>query len=963
MGKYFIITFLFVFWGNAVFGQYFSTGEDPARLRWRQISTLNFQLIYPDDFEEQAQKLANYFEKVYKYGGNSLNHNPRKISIIFHTQTVKSNGLVGWAPRRVEIFTPPHQAIYAQDWLEQLAIHEFRHVVQIDKIHSQLPGIIKLILGEHVSALITGAYLPFWFLEGDAVVTETALSNFGRGRLPSFLMEHRAQVVEKGVFSFDKAFNRSYRDFVPDHYKLGYHLVGEARAKYGYQLWDNAINRITQKPWSLTPFNRSLRIQTGMNQQQLYQSVFDSLHNVWKNEDKTAMPTQSKTLIATTPVYTNYQYNHVLPSNDIITLKTGFDKIPQFIRIGKDGKETFLFTPGQIFDESVGYRENLIVWSEFVPDLRWTHRGRSILKIFDTEDYSVTSLFPENKCFAPSISPDKQYVAVVEVNSENNYYLTVYSTLSGALIKRYQLPDNNYIFSPAWKNDSELAVIVLTRNGKELALVNPFEEKFEWLLDAKMGEIKQLLFNNGNLYFISGYSGKDELWRKAFPDKSIHQISKARFGHAYPAFNQDGSVVLSDYTSSGYQLIRIEKPLIEITKIDEVQEANFLLADALSGQEQGIINFDKADTLRYNSTNYYKGMNLFKVHSWAPLVIDVNTYDIQPGFSVNSQNLLGTTETTLGYKWNLSENTGKYFVNFEYRGWYPIFKFEAESGKRRSEYYEIQVLINQAGQVIRQDTTVKEFTWSERRISLNSRVPLNLTRGVWHRLLQPELKYDLTLFEHNTSTPAGFIHGNMQTLAYRIYYHQILRQAYRDLLPDWGIVTDISFRHSPLGKVNVGNLISGQFRAYLPGLSANHGFTLYAGIQQRVRGEKYGFGDVVRMPRGWNSANNNQFTSVSAEYRLPLFYPDKNIGRWVYIRRVKAAFFGDYAWLSGNIYKNGNIEGSFSREVSSVGLDLTTDINVLRLYAPASAVLRTIYIPEKNRFNFEFLFSIDFTSF
>jgi hypothetical protein len=139
MGKYLIFTFLLVFWGNAVFGQYFSTGEDPARLRWRQISTLNFQLIYPDDFEEQAQKLANYFEKVYKYGGNTLNHNPRKISVIFHNQTVKSNGLVGWAPRRMEIFTPPHQAIYAQDWLEQLAIHEFRHVVQIDKIHSQLP--------------------------------------------------------------------------------------------------------------------------------------------------------------------------------------------------------------------------------------------------------------------------------------------------------------------------------------------------------------------------------------------------------------------------------------------------------------------------------------------------------------------------------------------------------------------------------------------------------------------------------------------------------------------------------------------------------------------------------------------------------------------------------------------------------------------------------------------------------
>jgi hypothetical protein len=963
MRKLFTIIFLNILCGIAVNGQYFSTGEDPARLNWRQISTLNFQLIYPDDFEEQAQKLANYFEKVYKNGSNTLNHNPRKISIIFHNQTVKSNGLVGWAPRRMEIFTPPHQAIYGQDWLEQLAIHEFRHVVQIDKIHSQLPGIIKIILGEQGSALVTGAYLPFWFLEGDAVVTETALSNFGRGRLPSFLMEHRAQVVEKGVLSFDKAFNRSYRDFVPDHYKLGYHLVGETRVRYGAQLWENAINRIAKKPLSITPLNRSLKIQTGMNQQQLYHSVFDSLFKVWKKEDLETLPTISKTLKAATKAYTSYRYNHILPAQDIITLKTGFDKIPQFIRIDKNGRETILFTPGQIFDESVGYRENLVAWSEFVPDMRWTHSGRSILKIFNTEDYSLKTLFPEFKCFAPAISPDKQYVAVVEVNSENNYYLSAYSTSSGALIKRYQLPDNNYIFSPAWKNDSELAIIVLTRKGKEIALVNPFEETIEWLLNAEMGEIKQLLFNNGDLYFISGFSGKDELWRMTFPDQSLHQISKARFGHAFPAFTEDGRTILSDYTANGYQLISIEKSSFEMVAKDQVQEANFLLADALSGQEQGIINFDEADTLRYNSTNYHKALNLFKVHSWAPLVIDVNSYDIQPGVSINSQNLLGTTESTLGYKWNLSENTGKYFVNFEYRGWYPILKFEAETGKRRSDYTEIQVFKNQTGQVIRQDTIVKEFTWSEKRLSLNSRVPFNLTRGAWFRLLQPELKYDLTLFEHNTSTPAGFINGDMQTLAYRLYYHQVLRQAYRDLLPDWGIVSDISYRHSPVGSVNVGNIVSGQLRAYVPGLWANHGVSLYAGIQKRERGEKYGFGDVVRMPRGWNSTNNNQLTSISAEYRLPLFYPDINFGRWVYFRRVKAAIFGDYAWLSGNIYKNGNIEGTFSREVSSVGIDLTSDINVLRLYAPANAGLRTTYIPERNKFNFEFLFSIDFTSF
>ncbi|HKL33490.1 MAG TPA: hypothetical protein VJ919_13195, partial [Tangfeifania sp.] len=216
-----IVLFLLIIAVKFLFAQYFQTGQDPASINWRQLSTNNFQLIYPDYYEEQAQELAAKLEKVYEYGSYSLNHKPRKISVILHTQTVVSNGLVGWAPKRAEFYTTPHQSIYPQDWLEQLVLHEFRHVVQIDKINNLIPGLIKAILGEQGTALIFGAYLPWWFIEGDAVVTETALSKHGRGRFPSFLMEHQAQVVQKDVFTYDKAYFGSYRDFVPNHYKLG----------------------------------------------------------------------------------------------------------------------------------------------------------------------------------------------------------------------------------------------------------------------------------------------------------------------------------------------------------------------------------------------------------------------------------------------------------------------------------------------------------------------------------------------------------------------------------------------------------------------------------------------------------------------------------------------------------------------------------------------------------------------
>ena len=174
------ILFLIVFCNIAILSnaQYFQTGQDPASIKWRQINTENFQIIYPDYYETQAYRLARVLEEVYKYGAYSLNYNPNKFSIILHTQTVNSNGLVAWAPKRSEFYTTPHQGIYPQDWLEQLAIHEFRHMVQVDKLNSELPGLIKAIFGEQITALIFGTYLPWWFIEGDAVVLETALSNY-----------------------------------------------------------------------------------------------------------------------------------------------------------------------------------------------------------------------------------------------------------------------------------------------------------------------------------------------------------------------------------------------------------------------------------------------------------------------------------------------------------------------------------------------------------------------------------------------------------------------------------------------------------------------------------------------------------------------------------------------------------------------------------------------------------------
>lgn len=944
--------------------QYFQTGQDPASIKWRQINTVNFQLIYPDYYELQAQKLAYILEQVYQFGSYTLNYTPRKISVILHTQTVKSNGLVAWAPKRAEFYTTPHQDIYPQDWLEQLALHEFRHVVQVDKINSEVPKLISLIFGEQGTALIFGAYLPWWFTEGDAVIAETALGHYGRGRFPSFLMEHKAQVLDKGIYSYDKAYNGSYKNYVPGHYQLGYYLVGNANARYGSDVWDSVLTRVGKHPLSFTPFNTALKRKTRFDKVQLYFSVFDSLKNMWQASDEKYHSIPINVISMDNRRYTSYTYNYWINDSTLVAYKTSLDEIPSFVTIDSNGREKKIFHPGTIFNESVSYRDNLIVWSEHIPDLRWSHSGKSLIRIFNIQSKNSIEIKPEFKCFSPSISHDKKKLALVETDFSSNYYLSVYSIPEGKLLKRIQTTDNNYLFSPEWIGDDNLALIILTEKGKRLVSVNLQDEVFRILIDRDLGDIKQLRFSEPELYFVCSYSGKNGLYSYNLDSGEINFLYEPRFGVESPALlDGNNKFALSDYTSNGFRIIVINKDATQPVPLAQVEKGTYALADVLAKQEPGIPDFTyPKDSLQYPSKKYHKAAHLFNFHSWAPAFVDVNAFQITPGASIMSQNKLGTAETTLGYKWDTEGKTGKFYARYSFKGWYPIIDAEINSGKNASKYWLVNQITNQNDEIVRQDTSLERYTWNATSANLNIRVPFLLNKGVFNRALQPEIQYDFTYHGHDSSTPEDFFHGNYQSVSYRLYFHQLLKQSIQDVYPNFGVVVDALYRNSPLGTTRLGSLTAFQSNLYLLGLIPNHGIRLYSGIQKKNISGAFGFSEVIRFPRGWGKINTTEMYSFGADYKLPLLYPDFNLGSLVYIQRIKASLFADYARLKGNIYKEGNVVGRYDKQISSTGVELTGDVNFLRFYAPANIGVRASYLPELRSMYFDFLFSIDLTS-
>ncbi|WP_430971990.1 hypothetical protein [Sunxiuqinia rutila] len=948
----------------AGYSQYFSTGQEPANIRWRQINTVHFQLIYPEDYEAKAQQVASIFEKVYEFGYRTLEHPPRKISVILHTHTVKSNGLVAWSPKRVELFTTPHQAIYAQDWLEQLAIHEFRHVVQMDKIQQELPDILPILFGEQAAALAVGAYLPFWFIEGDAVVTETALSHAGRGRKASFLMENKAQSIENGLYSFDKAYLGSYKDFVPNRYKFGYWMVGGVRQAYGPQVWSSILTEIARKPLSISPVNRVLRRETGLNQKDLYQKLFENYKSKWTDELSQLEQTTVRPLTPVPKFPTQYTQAYARNDSTIIAYKQSRSDLDRIVKI-VSGKEQVVTTPGQIFQESFSGEGNMLIWSERRPDVRWTHADRSVIVVYNMANGRKQEFRYENKLFSPRISLKQLRFAAVEVDKTNRYFLSVFNLISGERIQQFGLDGNPFLFTPCWdQQGNKLFFVMLTSNGKSLASLNVNTSEVTKLVEGGFHEIRNPYFENGTIYFTGSFTGIDNIYAYRFDSGKTEQLSSVPFGADYPIRLQN-EILFSNYTSMGYQLANLSTSHFLNKPLTNIQPKKYELAKALAQQEGKVLDFEQEEDVTYPSKKYNKLAHIFNFHSWAPVYVDVDDNEVRPGVSLFSQNKLGTAETRLGYEYNWEEEAGKYILGFQYSGFFPVFDFELTSGKRNADFNVIrQVSVpTTTGYTMVNDTVRENIEWKELGFNGQVFIPLRFSQGKYSQYIRPAVEYTYQKVAHTSTTPEGFYKGYYHSISYQLYLQNTIARSELDLQPRWAQIVDLSYRDGLSGGNDVGSLSAIESYLFFPGLFGNHGIKIYNGYQQKESGTSVTFGNTVRFPRGYNSFQNNEMYTGGIDYVMPLFYPDWNLGRLLYLKRLRTSFFFDYSQANGNIYSDeGEIVARYSSQMKSLGVELMGDGHFLRLISPVSAGVRCAFIPDSKNFYLQMLFSVSLDS-
>ncbi|WP_262246734.1 TolB family protein [Parapedobacter soli] len=898
-----MILLLSCIYSHPVLSQIFDNDQYPASVKWRQIQTPHFQLIYPSEFEDEAQQLASKLLVHRERVSETLGKKPRKISIILQNQTVESNGNVQLAPRRSEFYTTPPQQGNFQNWLDNLAIHELRHVVQFDK----LTGYLRAPFFEQLALAIFGVTLPSWFFEGDAVVAETELSNAGRGRLPSWEMPFRANLLSDKKYSYQKDYLGSLKDVTPGFYELGYFMNSTLQERFGESIVDSLMTRMAKLPIRPYNFTNSLRKYIGYGTRKWHGEVTGILRQKWQAQLRENAPVNYPVLPQQTDGKpANWLLPQALPNGHIIALYQGAHKVPTIVSIDSSGEQADVVKTGRQTEPNFSYAAGKIVWDEIRRDSRYGKRTYSIINVYDLQKKSYRQLTRRSRYFSPTLNPDGTQVAAVAIDESNQVSLVILDIGTGKPIAHFPTPQNILLQTPAFDpTGTKIVATGISEKGAAIIELDIPTASYSYLLDWQLQQIERPVYAGNRIVFKAHFNGIDNLYALT-QQHQIQQLTSAQFGAFNPSIDAAGNRIwFNNYQVSGHRIshLKISNPPINHFKAPVSQENASMVPDT-------------SETKIWPSTAYNSFKNLVNFHS---LSVDntnlANINDIKPGIYWLSDDLLNTAQIRVGYQYDSDIRASQYSASVAYNRFFPKFSLAYTNRGQLG----VARVTSDAGQ----DTI--SFRWRENTATLRMDIPLVFYRlnHVFNAGVSAATSYTS---RYGLSAPQfreQFIDGIRFPMHYQAYFNHNVRQSTLDLGPRWGQNASITYRHFPFDGSLSGEHLALRTAFYFPGLWPHH--SLFARFSYQRASGTYLLHNDIPLVSGYDRllpvpVNN----TLLFNYRFPIAYPDWAIGPLAYIKRFKGGAFADFQ----------NVRTGTPFQPRTFGLELRADMNLLRFYLP-----------------------------
>ena len=918
----------------SVRGQYYDWGRSPQGIRWRQAKTGFGKIVYPDYYSANAARMANYLDTIRPSISYGFRYGPLRLPVIMHTENFVSNGLVLWAPLRMEIEAIPSVAPFAEPWLKQLATHEYRHAVQYGNLYRGFMKGIGWVVGQQ-AGLLSSVLVPIWFLEGDAVMAETQMSSFGRALQPSFTIEYRAYLTEgEKKFPLDKWFCGSFKDFVPDHYQFGYQLAAWSRERYGDDMWSRVMEYGARRPYTILTTKWALKRYYRTSVDEIARNTLDDLARFWRSQP---VEENSARIVPTvTTSYTVYDAPMRLDDTTLLALKKDMDRTNRIVAVDlRTNRENKLFSTGSVHTVPV-LRDSVLYWSEYRSSTLWEQRVLSRVCRYDLRTGRRNVLRSRGTAFYPVPMPDGR-LATISYDYTGRYRLDLDGNVN------FPFPENTSVHGLAYDDRTgTMAFIALDDRGMWIGRIDLGSGEIGAITQPSRVSVYNLRAGSGHLSFNSIASGKDEIHLYDLEKGEEYRVSRSRYGSVAPsAPDGSGELFFTTYSLDGYRLACQRTDSDSLIRVPyRVLPENTVNPPRRKWNVMDIDTVTVSDEFRQGTSvgRFRKGLHLFRPHSWAPWdfnpfhIADENRIDMGFGATVMSQDLLSSTTGYLAYGYAGGRGS-RWRGTIDYAGLAPRFSLSFEYGGGNQLVYGDRTLLPDG-------LKLKRYF----QINLYASLPMTLSSGYHIRTLTPfaELRHMNAVIVRSEDFEKGY-----QRLVAGLTYTDNVRMATRDLNPRWGYALRFTTVNAPF-RDRFSRLWSFFARVYTPGVAAHHSLTLRTNLQyQNYRDNNFFYKELY--PRGAvYDRIGTRYAAFSADYQFPVWYPDGGIGSIVYFSRLRLNLYYDRARFRG--IETGSFGPVFGmRSVSSFGGEIILDIHPLRIPSKLTTVGFYIFRPSDRR--------------
>lgn len=883
---------------------------DPAH-RFRTINTTHFAIYFHDSERPAAEFLSAFAEQTWRALQDGLRVSPPlHTDVILVDQTEEANGWATPTPRPIVMVTAAWPAGVeflgaTQDWLALVFTHEFTHIVHLDQSRDWATA-VRRVFGR-VPLAFPNTLLPAWHIEGLATLEESAITGMGRAHAGDFravtneaARTGRLEPIDRvngGLTAWPAgnavyAYGLGFSEYLAQ--RFGRERIGQLMTATAGQLpylWPRAFTRVFGASvgtlWHDYQSSLAATLNSAGAQARVAAAAADGAVRLTHQGFVVSAPRIAPAACERCPAQIVYsvQTPHEFP---------GLYGLP----LDRSGGPERLTS--RYLGATTGVRESTLYFDQ--QERRRNAGQYSDLYAFDRRRQMVRRLSRDLRLSDPDASPDGQLLAAVQAGAGERHLVLIH--LTGASVAPADLtrlagePGTQYN-APRFSPDGTRIAAERHRPGRlsEIVVIDVATKRLRMIAGTPDTRYVTPAWRPDGHAIIAAAAARDDVFNLveiSVDDGTVRTLTHTTGGATWPEVTPDGqSLIFVGYTTDGFDLFR----------------APYRVAGPAStavAADDGDVSRDErpASDAGFPIARSYSPLRTLTPTFWTP-TIDSSTNGWRVGALVTGSDVLNYHAYSASVSW-LTSPPGKsaraltpdVSVSYAYTRWtmQPWLTMA-----RETSFFDAAA--DESGAPV--TAAVREVRWEAGVLVPSLGVRHSQAIGVSFIRNVADIDHAGTTVARNRSAVRASVAG---TTAHSYGY---------SISPEGGVTAGgtVEVVRRQFGADADGVVWTGDARVYLRGAARHHVIALRASgggtIGNVDAARVFLLGGATGAPgaasfdteafsllRGFapDTFAGTHVVLLNADYRLPLWRPERGISTWpIFLRTLHAALFSDGA--------------------------------------------------------------------